>query len=153
MPVHRDTTSATSSSVTLLRSSVRSVALRRLRLLQLLLELRQAAVLQLGHARQIAGAARRLELELDLLDLALDRRSALQGGLLRFPDLLEVRELALDRLDLLVQQRQLLRRRLVLVLLHRLALDLELDQAPFEAIHGLGLGIDLHADAARRPRR
>jgi hypothetical protein len=33
------------------------------------------------------------------------------------------------------------------LLLERLALDLELDQAAVELVHLLGLGVDLHADA------
>ena len=35
----------------------------------------------------------------------------------------------------------------VLFLLHRFALDLELDQAALEFVHHLGLGVDLHLDA------
>ena len=38
-------------------------------------------------------------------------------------------------------------RRVVGFLLQRLALDLELDDAPLEPVHRLGLGVDLHADA------
>ena len=41
-------------------------------------------------------------------------------------------------------------RRRVLLLLQRLALDLELDDPPVEILDLLGLGFDLHADAARR---
>ena len=33
---------------------------------------------------------------------------------------------------------------------HRLALDAQLDQAPLEPVHRLGLGVDLHLDARRR---
>ena len=42
--------------------------------------------------------------------------------------------------------REALPRRFVLLLLHRLALDLELDQPPVEPVHRLGLGVDLHLD-------
>ena len=63
MPVHLETTSAISSSVTLLRSSVGAFDSGLLRGLELLLQLRNLPVLQLGHAREIAGAARRLEVE------------------------------------------------------------------------------------------
>ena len=41
-------------------------------------------------------------------------------------------------------------RGLVRLLLQRLALDLQLDQAPVEPVHRLGLGVDLHADPRRR---
>ena len=47
----------------------------------------------------------------------------------------------------LLQRRQALARGLVLLLLQRLLLDLELDDAPLEPVERLGLGVDLHADA------
>ena len=45
------------------------------------------------------------------------------------------------------QGRQALARGLVLLLLQRLPLDLQLDDAPLELVERLGLGVDLHADA------
>jgi hypothetical protein len=99
---------------------------------------------------QITGATGGFEVQLDLLDLALHRGGALQRSFLRRPDFLEVGKLALGVLYLFVQQRQLLGRGFILVLLDRLALDLELNEAPLEPIHGLGLGVDFHADAACR---
>ena len=97
MPVHFETTSATSSSVTLLRSSLwLPSALALERLLEPPLELGNLAVLELRHAAEIGRAARLLELGLRALELLLDVRLALHGGLLGLPDLLEVRELALE---------------------------------------------------------
>ena len=77
-------------------------------------------------------------------------RRALQGGLLGFPDFVEIGKLAVELGDIGFQIRQALLRFLVLLLLQRLALDLELDQAPLQTIELLGLGIDLHADARGR---
>ena len=124
--------------------------LRLLRGLEALLELGDLSVLQLGHAREIARAARRLEIEPRALELFLDVRGTLHRRLLRLPDLLEVGVLALELLQLFVERLQPLLRRLVALLLERLALHLELDDAPVEAVQLLGLRVDLHADARRR---
>ena len=70
--------------------------------------------------------------------------------LLGLPHLLEVRVLAPQARDLVLDRREALLRRLVGLLLDRLALDLELDEAPVELVHRLGLGVDLHLDARRR---
>jgi hypothetical protein len=45
---------------------------------------------------------------------------------------------------------QALARSLIGFFLERLAFDLELNDAPLEPVHDLGLGIDLHADARGR---
>ena len=70
--------------------------------------------------------------------------------LLRLPDLVQVRILALELRDLLLDQRKALLRRRVRFLLDRLALDLELDHAAVEPVHRLGLGIDLHPNPRGR---
>lgn len=72
---------------------------------------------------------------------------ALHGRLFRFPDFFQVRELLLQFGDLGFQGFETLLRSLVGFLLQRLALDLELNDAPVQGIHILGHGIDLHADA------
>ena len=77
-------------------------------------------------------------------------RGALHGGLLGLPDLFEVGELALEPGQRLLELLEALLRGLILLLLERLALHLELDDAPLEAVHLLGLGVDLHADARGR---
>ena len=74
-------------------------------------------------------------------------RRALHRRLLRLPDLLEIGVLALEILQLIIERREALLRGLVGFLLQRLALDLELNDAPLEPIHFLGLRVDFHADA------
>src|SRR5690606_16102577 len=120
------------------------------RLLELTLELRNPAVLELRHARQIARAARLLELDLRALELLLDVRRALRRRLLGLPELLEIGVLALEPRNLRLDIREPPLRCVVRLLLQRLALDLELDQAPIEPVHLLGLRVDLHADPRRR---
>src|SRR6266853_1707883 len=119
-------------------------------LLQLSFELRHAAVLELRDFLPVAFALRGFHLELELLRLFLDVLRTLDRGLLRLPDFLEVGVLALELLDLPLDQGEALLRRLVLFLLHRLALYLELDNAPVEPVHDFRLGIDLHLDARGR---
>ena len=113
------------------------LAFRRLlvRLVELGLELRQLAVLELRHLLPVALAARFLHLELDLVDLFLDVLRARDVRLLRLPDLVQVRILALELRDLLLDQREALLRRRVRFLLDRFALDLELDHAAVEPVH------------------
>ena len=122
-------------------------ALGGLRFGDALLEFGDAPVLQLGHLREIAPAARGIELELHLLELVLHRSRALQRGLLGLPDLLEVGVFLLEAREGLLERGEALARRLVLLLLQRDLLDLELDDAPLELVERLGLGVDLHADA------
>ena len=125
----------------------RDFRLGLLRGLDALLELRDLAVLQLGHARQVARAACGLEIQARPLQFFLDLRGALRRGLLGLPDLFEVGVLALERGKLLVERQQALLRSLVALLLERLALHLELHDAAVEPVEFLGLGVDLHADA------
>src|SRR6185437_10025297 len=112
-----------------------------------LLELRNAPVLQLRHAAEVAGATRGIELQAHAVELLADLRRALERRLLRLPDFLEVGIFLLQPVESLLQCRQALARGLVLLLLQRLLLDLELNDPPLETIERLGLGVDLHADA------
>src|SRR5690606_15474693 len=120
------------------------------RLREPLLELRNAPVAQLRHAGQVAGAVRRLELHLRALELFLDVGRTLERGLLRLPDLLEIRVLALEVGELLLEVGEALARGLVLLLLQCFTLDLELDDAPVEAVERLRLGVDLNPDTGGR---
>ena len=70
-------------------------------------------------------------------------------GLLGLPDLLEIGVLLLELADLPLEVGETALRRFVGLLLQRLALDLELDQAPLEPVHLLGLRVHLHADPRR----
>ncbi len=76
-------------------------------------------------------------------------RLALHGRLLRLPDLLEVRELALEFLDLLLEIGEPALRRVVGLLFQCLALDLQLNQSSLEPVHLLGLGVYFHANTRR----
>ena len=118
-------------------------------LVQALLQLRDAPVGELAHLRQVPGAARRVHLHPSALELLLDVLRPLQARLLALPDLLQVGVLALGLADLLLERRQALAGGLVALLAQGLALHLELDEAPVEPVHLLGLGVHLHADAAR----
>ena len=115
----------------------------------LLLELRDSSVLQLGHACQVAAALRRLQLRPRTFQRLLDVLDVLDFGLLSRPDFLEIGEIALRRGNLRLQSGKPLARGVVALLAEGLAFDLELDQPPFEPIHGLGLRVDLHAYPAR----
>ena len=121
-----------------------------LRGLELGLELRQLAVLQLGHLLQLALALQLRDLGADAVDLFLDVGRALHLRLLRLPHLVEVGVFLFQPPDLALDQVEALLRRLVLLLLHRLALDLQLDQAAVEPVHDFRLGVDFHLDARRR---
>src|SRR6266704_2288042 len=131
---------------------LRLLLLRRrlLGLFQLRFELRDAAVLELGHFLPVAFSLGGLHFELELLQLLFHVLGAGDLRLLRLPHFLQVGVFALELPDLGLDQRQALLRSFVLLFLHRLALDLELDQAPVETVHGLGLGVDFHLDARRR---
>src|SRR3546814_12448870 len=101
----------------------------------------------LAHRRVFLAALRGLGLALGGLDLLLDLRRALQRGLLGLPHFLQVVVLALERLDRGFKIRQALTGFGVLLLLQRLALDLELVQPSLLAVEFLRLGVDLHSTA------
>ena len=95
----------------------------RLGLLELRFELRQPAVLDLGHLLPVALAFRFLHLQAQLLDLFLDLLAALHLRLLRLPLFFQVCVFALKALDLGLDQLEALAGGFVGLLLHRLALD------------------------------
>src|SRR5918992_2481932 len=111
-------------------------------------QFRYAPVLKLGHPREIACTPGILELELGLLQLLLQGMGALQGRFLRLPDRFEIRVVAFDPGDLSFQVLQAPPGGLVGLFFEGLAFDLELDQAPLEPVHRLGLRVDLDADPA-----
>ena len=149
MPVARETTSAISSAPTSVRSSLNAglPVARHFGLLQLRFQLRQLAVLDLGDLVELALALQFDHLAAQLVDFFLDVGAALHLGLLGFPDFFQVGVFAAEFVDLVFQQGQAFFRRLVGFPLHRLALDLQLDDAAVELVHHLGLGIDFHLDA------
>ena len=119
----------------------------QLGLVQLRLQRRQLAVLNLGNLLQAAGALQRRHFRLEPIDVFLDMGGALHGRLFRLPDFFQIGVFARQLVDLLFQHGEPFPRSLVLFLLHRLALDLELNQPAVELVHALRLGIDLHLDA------
>ena len=152
MPVARDTTSAISSTPTCVRSS-RASPSRCAAVSASFSCFSSCGILPYCSSLillPVALALGLVHLELGALELFLDVGRALHARLLGLPDFLEVGVFLLEALDLVLDEAQALLGSLVLLLLQRLALDLELDEAPVEAVHHLGLGIDLHLDARGR---
>ena len=118
-----------------------------LRGVELFFQLWNFPILDFRDFRQIAVPLRRFDFGARLFDLLLDPGRALDGGLLGFPDFVQIRKLAVEFGDVGFQIGQALLGFLVLLLLQRLALDLELDEAALQAIEFFRLGIDFHADA------
>ena len=81
-----------------------------------------------------------------MFDVTFDLGCTLYRRFFGQPDLLEVRVLALDHRDLFIELGHLFLCRRRLLFFHRLALNLQLNQAALEAIHGLGLGVNFHSD-------
>ena len=106
--------------------------------------------MQLGELVVLTLALQIGHLSLDPVDFFLDVRAALHLGLFRLPDFFEVVVFALEFFQLFLDELQALQGSFVLFLLHRLALDLELDHAPVELVHHLRLGVDFHLDAGGR---
>ena len=114
------------------------------------LQFGNAAVLQFRHPRQVAAAPRRLQGHAGRLQLLLDVLGAAQAGLLRLPDLIQVRILPLQALGAAPQVLKAALAGLVALLLQRLDFHLLLNEAALQPVHDLRLGVDLHADAAGR---
>ena len=117
-------------------------------LFQFLLQRRDDAILDFGHAREIAGALGGFEVDPGLFQARLDRLGAMQGSFLGLPDLVEIGVFPFQAADFPVEFLHAFLRCRVLVLLERLPLDLQLDQPPVEHVHLFGLGVDFHADHA-----
>jgi hypothetical protein len=143
MPVQRETTSAISCSVTLLRSSLNSFCSVSAAALSFF-----SSSGMRPYLGQVAGAPRGFHLHAHLVQRLLDAGCAGYGGLLGLPDFFQVAVFALQLPDVVLELLQSLLRGLVGFLLQRLALDLELDQPAVQLVQRLGLGIDLDADAA-----
>ena len=150
IPVQRLTTAAMSWSVTSSRSIAPLDACGGFG--ELLLELGDAAVLQLAGLGEVAAALRLLELDPGGVELLLDLGLAGDLLLFRLPALGQLGRLLLEVGELALERLQPVLRRGVAFLLQRLALDLELDDPPVEILDLLGLGFDLHPEPRRRPR-
>ena len=110
------------------------------------LELRQAAVAELGELVEVIGALGALHLKLHPLDLLAHLPHLLDGLLLALPARLERPGLLTQIGELLAQRLEALPAGLVLLLLQRGLLDLELEHAPRELVepgrHRVHLGAD-----------
>ena len=118
--------------------------------IQLLLQLGDAAITQLGHASQILSSTGDIKLLTRLFQFSLDVLSPGQGGLLRLPELLKFTVFAVFFLDFTIDELQSLGAGRILLFHQSLLLHFQLDDAPFQTIQLLRLGIHLQANAGRR---
>src|SRR5213079_61177 len=102
--------------------------------LELLLEVGDDAVGELAGTPQLAPALGDLELGARLVELLLELLGIGELVLGRLPLRGQRRRLLLELAELLVEPLQPVARGLVALLLQRLALDLELDEAPIELV-------------------
>ena len=121
---------------------------RLARHIQLALQLRNPAVLQLRHAPEIAGTAGIFQVDPGLFQLALDLLGTMQCRFFGIPDLFQVRVLTLDTRDDIRELRKPLLGGGIGFLFQRLPLYFQLDQTPLKAIQRFWLGVHLHADLA-----
>ena len=118
--------------------------------IELLLELWDPPVLDLGRLLQVAGARGALTLALRLLDLSLEVADAGDGVLLLLPVRLHSGASLPKVGQLLLEPGQALLRRRVGLLAERCALDLELLDAPLDLVDLDRHRVDLDAEAAGR---
>ena len=111
---------------------------------ELLLDLGDAAILQLAGLREVAPALRLLELGARGVELALEHRLGVDLVLVGAPPLGQFGRLLLEVGELALERAEAVLRRGILFLLQRLALDPELHDAAVEILDFLGLGFDLH---------
>ena len=122
----------------------------RLLVLDLALELRQAAVLQLRGLGVVAGLLHALHLLADLVDLLLQLAHRLDGVLLLLPVRHQPGLFFLEVGQLLFELAEPLLRRLVLFLAQRLALDLELHDPALHFVELRRHRVDLGPQLRRR---
>ena len=119
-------------------------------LLQLRLEAGDHAVSQLAGLGEVAAALRLLQLDARVIEVFLDLLRGAELLLLLVPALAERVGGLFEIDDLLLQLGQPVLGGGVRLLLQRLALDLELHQAPVHLVELFRLGVHLHAQARRR---
>ena len=149
MPVHADTTSAMSSGPTSSLSMTSSCASGgRQRGVELLLDLRDAPVAQLGGLGQVTVALGALGLAAQRLQLLLELADDVDGVLLVLPAGGQLGQLLLVVGQLGTQLLQPLLRRVVLLLGQRHLLDLEPTHQALDLVDLDGPGVDLHPQPA-----
>ena len=117
--------------------------------LKLLFKLRNAAVLQLGHAGEIVAAMCRLEFQTRALKFFLYVVRALHRSFFSDPDFFEIRKFPLQHVELRLNVCKAFSRCVVGLFFQGLAFDLELNDASLKPIHLFGLRIDLDTNARR----
>src|SRR3990172_5290434 len=166
MPVQRDTTSATSFSVTALRRSLRSLPSAACAAFSCfsssgMRPYCSSDMRARSPARRAVSISRRARSRASLMCAApctcafsafqTSSRSAYSRSSFPISPSITLTPVLPPQLPALaLEPRQVLPRRLVGFLLERLALDLELDQPSVEPVHDLRLGVYLHADARGR---
>ena len=137
----------------LLLEDAARLLLRRERFLscgEVLLEVRNDGVAQLGGAGEVAVARCALELALRILDLGLEVLDAVDRALLVLPIRLHAVELLARCRDLAAQGVEAVLGGVVFLLHEGLLLDLHLRELALDRVDLGGHGIELHAQAARR---
>ncbi len=118
-------------------------------LFELFFELRKPSVGELGGLLEVTLALRDLALRSHSLDRLFDLRDLLDRVLFFTPDVFQLARLVLQPRDFRLEVFQAALARIVTLLLERLALDLELQQAAVELIDFFRHGVDLHPDLGR----
>ena len=126
------------------------LVVRAIKRTELPLQVRNNPVGKFACPREIAIPLRDLERAPGAIELLLDPLPARETLLLGEPDRGLVGRALFQCRELLAERLEPVARALVRLLLERLPLDLELDDAPVELVQLLGLGIDLHPEPARR---
>ena len=119
-------------------------------LLELLLELGDAAIGELAGALVLAFALGVGELGAQLLELGLELLRLAELLLLRLPSAGDVGGALLEVLELLLERLETFARAGILLLLERLLLDAQPHDFAVDVVELLGLGIDLHLQPRRR---
>ena len=118
--------------------------------LQLRAQLGQFAVFQLGCTAEIALALGLLDFHFNIVDLFFDVGGAGRRRFFGFPDFIQIGVFFLQAADFFVDQHQAFFARLVAFFFNVHFFHAQLDDAPVELIHLLGLAVELHFDAAGR---
>ena len=118
--------------------------------LHLLLQIRDHAVLQLGHTIQVTRPARLLQLYTGLLQLRLVLLGTLQGRFFRLPDFFQVGILFFQFVDVAFELFKTLLAGLIFLFAQGFTFHLELNQTTIKTVHFFRHGINFHADTTAR---
>ena len=105
--------------------------------------------MQLGDLVEVTLALEFFDLKPHAVDVFLDQGRALHRSLFSLPNFIQVGGFALQLFNFFFDEAEAFLGGFVLLAPHRLAFDLQLDQAPIKLVHGLGLGVNLDLDFGR----